>query len=172
MATFAATVERLTIEPHHNADALELAVVGNYRAIVRKGQFQTGDLGVYIPEQSLVPDWLIKKLGLEGRLAGKQQNRVKAIKLRGVLSQGLIVPLPRRVELAWIELTAESDAHGFLDVQADNSDGIMSSTPGRPTISSFCLTISRICDFFQLVCCSMGKPTFSPTVRESNRAAY
>ena len=93
MADFKATVERIQIEEHPNADALELAVIGGYRAIVKKGQFQSGDLAVYIPEQAVLPEWLVKKLGLEGRLAGKQSNRVKAIKLRGVLSQGLVYSL-------------------------------------------------------------------------------
>lgn len=93
MAEFEAKVYRLVIEEHPNADALELARVGDYRSIVRKGQFKTGDLGVYIPEAAVLPEWLIKELGLEGRLAGKQKDRVKAIKLRGILSQGLIYPL-------------------------------------------------------------------------------
>ncbi|OZC02031.1 hypothetical protein [Rubricoccus marinus] len=47
-------IARLTIEPHENADALELAAVGGYRAVVVKGRYQTGDLVVYIPEGSLV----------------------------------------------------------------------------------------------------------------------
>lgn len=93
MADFKATVERLVIEEHPNADALELAVIGGYRSIVRKDTFQTGDLAVYIPEQAVLPEWLISNLGLEGRLSGKAQNRVKAIKLRGVLSQGLVLGL-------------------------------------------------------------------------------
>ena len=93
MSEFEAKVYKLTIEEHPNADALELAVVGDYRSIVRKGDFKTGDLGVYIPEAAVCPEWLIKELGLEGRLAGKKHNRVKAVKLRGVLSQGLIYPL-------------------------------------------------------------------------------
>jgi|AntRauTorcE11897_2_1112592.scaffolds.fasta_scaffold00046_66 RNA ligase (TIGR02306 family) len=95
MSEFNVKVVRLTIEEHPNADALELAVVGGYRSIVRKGQFQTGDLAVYIPEQAVLPQWLVKELGLEGRLAGKNSDRVKAIKLRGVLSQGLIYPLKK-----------------------------------------------------------------------------
>ena len=66
MATFEAKVYKLKIEEHPNADALELAVVGDYRSIVRKGQFKTGDLGVYIPEAAVCPDWLIRELGLEG----------------------------------------------------------------------------------------------------------
>lgn len=93
MATFEARVYRLTIEEHPNADALELARVGDYRSIVRKGQFKTGDLGVYIPEAAVLPEWLIERLGLVGKLAGKKKNRVKAVKLRSILSQGLIYPV-------------------------------------------------------------------------------
>ena len=93
MAEFEAKVYKLIIEPHPNADRLELAVVGDYRSIVMKGQFKTGDLGVYIPEAAVCPDWLIAEMGLEGKLAGKQKNRVKAVKLRGILSQGLVYPV-------------------------------------------------------------------------------
>ena len=93
MAEFEAKVYRLTIEEHPNADRLELAVVGAYRSIVQKGMFKTGDLGVYIPEAAIVPDWLIQELGLENKLAGKDKNRVKAVKLRGILSQGLVYPV-------------------------------------------------------------------------------
>jgi RNA ligase (TIGR02306 family) len=93
MSEFKVSVVRLAIEEHPNADALELAVIGGYRAIVRKGQYQDGDLAVYIPEQAVLPQWLVKELGLEGKLAGKKSDRVKAIKLRGVLSQGLVYPV-------------------------------------------------------------------------------
>lgn len=93
MATFECKVYKLIIEEHPNADLIELAGVGDYRSIVGKGQFKTGDLGVYIPEAAVCPDWLIKELGLEGKLAGKKHNRVKAVKLRGILSQGLVYPV-------------------------------------------------------------------------------
>ena len=92
MSTFIVPVVRVVIEPHGNADALEVARVGDYRSVVRKDQFRTGDLVAYIPEQAIVPDALLDELGLRGRLAGKDANRVKAIKLRGVLSQGLVYP--------------------------------------------------------------------------------
>lgn len=91
MSTLAVTLERLTIHPHTNADRLELAQVGLYRAVVAKGQFETGDLGIYIPEQAIIPDDLIEELGLTGKLAGKAKNRVKAVRLRGELSQGVVV---------------------------------------------------------------------------------
>jgi RNA ligase (TIGR02306 family) len=89
MSSFECKVRRITVETHPNADLLEIGRVDGYQFVVGKGQFKTGDLGVYIPEQSVLPDPLIKEMGLEGKLAGSSANRVKAIKLRGVLSQGL-----------------------------------------------------------------------------------
>jgi len=90
MSSFAVTAERLTIHPHPNADALELAQVGLYRAVVGKGIYETGDWSIYIPEQAILPESLIEELGLTGRLAGKNHDRVKAIRLRGELSQGIV----------------------------------------------------------------------------------
>ena len=90
MAEFEVKVYPLIIEEHPDADALELAVVGNYKAIVRKGEYQDGDLAAYIPEAAIVPADILEEMNLTGKLAGKDGNRVKAIKLRGVVSQGLI----------------------------------------------------------------------------------
>ena len=93
MATFESRIHALRIEPHPNADRLELAAVGGFRCVVGKGSFTDGDLAAYIPEGSVCPDWLIAELGLEGKLAGSKKNRVKAVKLRGSLSQGLVYPV-------------------------------------------------------------------------------
>jgi RNA ligase (TIGR02306 family) len=93
MATFVVEVLPLTaVEPHPNADRLELAVVGNYRVIVRKGEFHAGDLVAYIPEASLLPDALVERLDIRAYLAGPRHDRVRAARLRGVLSQGLVYP--------------------------------------------------------------------------------
>ncbi|CAM5688687.1 hypothetical protein SALBM217S_03204 [Streptomyces griseoloalbus] len=78
MSTLRVTAEILTVHPHPNADALELAQVGLYRAVVAKGAYRTGDAAVYIPEQSVLPAALIDELGLTGRLAGGNHDRVKA----------------------------------------------------------------------------------------------
>lgn len=53
MADFAVTVERLSIRSHPNADLLEVALIGDYQAIVRKGDFVTcrrwdGNVGVTV----------------------------------------------------------------------------------------------------------------------------
>ncbi len=94
MSTFSVKLTRIrAIEPIANADAIELAVVGDYRSVVRKEDFSVDELVVYVPEASIVPDYMLKSMGLEGRLAGADKNRVKAVKLRGCLSQGLCYPV-------------------------------------------------------------------------------
>lgn len=51
MAKFVVEVLPLTnVEPHPNADRLDLAVVGNFRVIVEKGAYRPNDLVAYIPE--------------------------------------------------------------------------------------------------------------------------
>lgn len=90
MSTLRVAAEELTIHHHPNADALELAQVGLYRAVVAKGAYESGDFALYIPEQAVLPAELIEELGLTGRLAGSSSNRVRAVRLRGELSQGLV----------------------------------------------------------------------------------
>ncbi|MEU5793024.1 RNA ligase (ATP) [Streptomyces sp. NPDC047813] len=90
MSTLRVTAEVLTVHEHPNADALELAQVGLYRAVVAKGAFRSGEAALYIPEQAVLPDELIEELGLTGRLAGGAANRVRAVRLRGELSQGIV----------------------------------------------------------------------------------
>ena len=93
MTVFESKIFRIGVEPHPNADRLELARVGDFRCVIGKGNFADGDFAAYIPEAAIVPDDVIAEMGLEGRLAGKKNNRVKAVKLRGVLSQGLVYPI-------------------------------------------------------------------------------
>ena len=93
MNEFAVLTYEAKILPHPNADKIELCQIGDYQSIVQKRTINDGDVVAYIPEASIVPDELLEQLGLTGKLSGKAKNRVKAIKLRKVLSQGLIYPM-------------------------------------------------------------------------------
>lgn len=95
MSTFETKIRKLDrIDPHPNADRLELAVIGGYRAVVQKGIHKPGDLILYIQEDSVFTDLDVAKvLNVDTYLTGKEKNRVKAIRLRGVLSQGIVLPL-------------------------------------------------------------------------------
>ncbi|MFD6246367.1 RNA ligase (ATP) [Streptomyces roseolus] len=113
MSTLRVTAEVLTVHPHPNADALELAEVGLYRVVVAKGAYRTGDTAVYIPEQAVLPAALVDELGLTGRLAGKASDRVKAVRLRGELSQGIVC---RPGALAGVDLDrAAADGTDFAE---------------------------------------------------------
>lgn len=92
MSTLRSPVVAYEAQPHPNADRLELAVVDGWRVVCRIGDFAAGEPVAHIPEGSILPQDLIVEMGLDDppRLAGSKHNRVKAIRLRGVLSQGLI----------------------------------------------------------------------------------
>lgn len=105
---FEVRIRQLEIHPHPNADALELAQVDGYRAVVRKGEFQTGDYALYIPEKALLPQSLLEEIGLLGKLSGSGKNRVKPMRLRGVLSEG-IVCRPQGMTNAWTALEAKQE---------------------------------------------------------------
>ncbi|WP_434588220.1 RNA ligase (ATP) [Streptomyces sp. A5-4] len=107
MSTLRVTAELLTIHDHPNADALELAQVGLYRAVVAKGTYRSGDAAVYIPEQSVLPAALVEELGLTGRLAGKDSDRVRAVRLRGELSQGIVCRPRALADLDLVRAAAE-----------------------------------------------------------------
>lgn len=77
-----------------NADTLGLTqVLEGYPVITKLDEFSEGDLAAYIPVDTLVPlDHELFKWLDEGK--GKKQHRVKARKLRGTFSMGLLVPAP------------------------------------------------------------------------------
>jgi len=86
---WAVTIQKIdAINPIPNADSIEVADVLGWKVVVKKGEFKSGDLCIYIPIDSIVPpnnpyfDFM-KDRGY----------RVCTIKLRKQLSQGLIVPL-------------------------------------------------------------------------------
>lgn len=90
MSTFMVKVLPIKkLEKHPNADTLALAYVNDYVSIVGLTTFSEGDLVAYIPEGAVVPDDIAAVMGLEGKIG----NRLKAIKLRGIVSQGILYPI-------------------------------------------------------------------------------
>jgi RNA ligase (TIGR02306 family) len=93
MSSFSVPIFKVgSVLPHPNADKLELVNYMGYTCIVVKDTIKQDDLVAYIPEASIVPEYILDSLGLKGssKLSGKDHNRVKAISLRGIFSQGLI----------------------------------------------------------------------------------
>ena len=89
-------VEVVTIEgiaPHENADRLELAKVFGYTCVVGINCYKPGHLAVYFPVDSIIPDSLRDLIFYGGKM--KPVSRIRAARIRGVVSQGLLVPVPK-----------------------------------------------------------------------------
>lgn len=79
-----------------SADAIEVAIVGGWKVVVKKNEFAVGDLAVYFEIDSWIPHELAPFLskGKEPReFEGIKGERLRTVKLRGQLSQGLLLPL-------------------------------------------------------------------------------
>jgi hypothetical protein len=77
------------IKVHPNADNLEIVTIGGYSVIVKKDSCRIGDLMVYIVPESVVDTTRPEFAFLH---KGRQLEVIKVKKLRGVYSQGLLVP--------------------------------------------------------------------------------
>ena len=90
-----ATIEKVTeVIPHNNADKLEMIKVLGYTVISQKGLYKTGDLCVFIRPDSCVPvdkEW--SQEVIKYMKSSDDHRRVRAIKLRGEWSYGLVMPL-------------------------------------------------------------------------------
>ena len=75
------------IEEIEGADAIEKAGVLGWQLVIRKGEFKVGDLCVYCEIDSVMPD------KPEFEFIRAKTNRIKTIKLRGQISQGICFPL-------------------------------------------------------------------------------
>lgn len=88
ISTHKIEVVPIHLEPHPNADSLSLVrVFDHYVCSVRTEDWKDRTLGAYCPPDSVMPD-LPEYAFLKGHF------RIKAKKLRGVVSQGLLIPAP------------------------------------------------------------------------------
>ena len=96
------TIQKVhSIRPIDGADAIEAVSVQGWHLVAKKGEFKNGDLCVFFEIDSVLPDLKTKK-----ELAGEEVTdndlvfefmrprkfKVKTIKLKGQISQGLAIP--------------------------------------------------------------------------------
>lgn len=83
-----ASIQRIkSLETIEGADAIEKATVLGWHLVVKKNEFKAGDLCVYIEIDSVLPD------KTEFEFMKPRKMRVKTIRLRGQISQGICFPL-------------------------------------------------------------------------------
>ena len=93
-----ASVRRISaINPIPGADAIEVATVGGWKVVVKKGEYRVGDLAVYYEIDSFLPERpefeFLRKSSFKKDHTGRGGFRLRTIKLRGQVSQGLLTPV-------------------------------------------------------------------------------
>lgn len=79
------------IQPHGNAERLEVATIYGFQVITQRGKYKVGDPVVYIPIDSILPQGLEDQLFPEGSKIRLNNHRVRQIRIRGLASQGMFV---------------------------------------------------------------------------------
>ena len=92
-----ATIRRISeLKPIKDADLIEVAVIDGWQVVVKKGEFKVNDLCIYLEIDSWVPNELAPFLSKDKEpreYKGIKGERLKTIKLKGELSQGLALPV-------------------------------------------------------------------------------
>ena len=96
----ASVVKIVDIQPIVGADAIMVASVKGWKVVVKKDEYKVGDLAVYYEIDSFLPVRpqfeFLRKSSFK-RMGSSEGFRLKTIKLRGQISQGLLTPIPEGI---------------------------------------------------------------------------
>lgn len=121
--------------PHPNADRLEIIPVFGYTVVSGKGNFKPGDFGIYFPPDSVVPvlsqfEFLWPDIQAGEEIAYRKR-RIKSKRLRGVISEGLLLPLEDFYPIIGNEMYPESPWTPGTDLAPEL--GVEHYNPPEPT---------------------------------------
>jgi RNA ligase (TIGR02306 family) len=86
-------VKIIAIDIHPNADRLDLATVKGWQCVCQKDAFEVGQKVVYLPIDSILPSNIEAKLFPPGSKITLTKSRIRTIRIRSAISQGMIVTL-------------------------------------------------------------------------------
>ena len=164
------TIQKIAdIIPIEGADAIELVQIMGWQCVAKKGEFKQGDLCVYFEVDSYLPvddaryEFLKASSYRKNEFMG-EGLRIKTMRFRGALSQGLALPLAQFNELG--EVSAGGDVTERLgvrkweipEVQGSSGKQIGNKPFGIPTTDETRLqSITEILEEFR------GKPYYITT---------
>ena len=113
------------INPIEGADQIEVAQIEGWKVVVKKGEYTAGSLAVYCEIDSFIPHSIAPFLTKPGQFPKVynevEGQRLRTIKLRGQISQGLLLPVSvLQIEGKWIEgvvIDEGTDVTEILGVQ-------------------------------------------------------
>jgi RNA ligase (TIGR02306 family) len=110
-----ASIQKIVaVEPCSNSENLDVASVLGWKVVVRKGEFKVGDKAIFFEVDSFIPltpevESLRKYSFKRHPDTGADGLRIRTVRLRGQISQGLLLPLStyfkyREVENDWTRI--------------------------------------------------------------------
>ena len=81
------------IKPIEGADKIEQGVIGGWNCIIQKGQYKVNDLVAVATTDAVIPQHLSDDMNVTNYL--RKGGRVRTVKLRGVYSECLIIPIEK-----------------------------------------------------------------------------
>jgi len=85
------------VRPIPGADAIEVVRINNWDVVSKKGEYKVGDFCIYCEIDSFLPIReefeFLRKTSYKKMSDGSEGFRLRTIKLRGQLSQGLLLPI-------------------------------------------------------------------------------
>jgi RNA ligase (TIGR02306 family) len=98
----------INLTPIDGADLIEKATVLGWEVVVKKGEFKIGELCVYIQIDTVVPETE------QFEFLRDRKFRVRTIKLRKQISQGLLIPISKNWKAGLCE---GDDVTGYVGVK-------------------------------------------------------
>jgi RNA ligase (TIGR02306 family) len=123
------------VEKHPDADSLDICTVGGWKCVTKLGEFKQGDLAIYLEIDSWVPFELAPFLckGREPReYNGVKGERLRTAKLRGQVSQGLLLPCSATWIVSNIGAHKDSLLDDFVGVDVSSILNIQKYEPPIP----------------------------------------
>jgi RNA ligase (TIGR02306 family) len=107
-----ATIQTIdAIDAIPGADAIEFATILGWKVVVKKGEFNIGEKVVYFEVDSFLPEieifeWLRRTSFRSNEFLGRNGFRIKTMKLRGQISQGLVIGVAAFPEISSLPIGA------------------------------------------------------------------
>jgi RNA ligase (TIGR02306 family) len=98
--------------PIPGADNIEVALAGGWQAITKKGEYKVDDLVVVATTDAVIPEELSDAMNVTNYL--RKGQRVRTIKLRGMYSECLIIPITYVQGVKRVEGTDVMDMLGIF----------------------------------------------------------
>lgn len=119
----------ISVESIENADNIEKVKILGWQCVAKKNEFKQGQLCIYCEIDSLLPE------KPEFEFLRNKKFRIKTIKLKGVISQGIVFPLEILSEHDRLIITEEYHINGNENIIGQDVTEKLGITKFEPPIS-------------------------------------